>query len=105
MGKGYYAVPGESYQAFCLPRHAPKGAVLMNEGRPTEHNTCRTEGCADGFGVWGLDIVASWVDDIESEPMSREIEEVWDFLGIGNAPTYTQEIYNKKKEIRGRKPV
>lgn len=102
--EAYYAIPGETEQSFCKPRHAPKGAVLMNVPRPSENHVCRTEGCADGFGVWLIDEMAVWIEEIGAETMSREVEEIWDVIGIQSAPEYTKEKYNRKKEIRGRKP-
>ena len=35
--------------------------------------------------------------------MPRYIEDIWDVIGIENAPDYTKSAYQNKKVLRGRK--
>lgn len=60
----------------------------------------------DGSG-WAEDPMAKWEADIAATDadMPRYVEDLWDTIGIAQAPAYTQEIYNNKKIIRSQKPA
>lgn len=69
-------------------------------GPPTEYHTL------DAEDNWVIDDLAKWEDDMAATDiqMTRSIEDIWDVIGIENAPMYTQDIYNDKKSIREQKP-
>lgn len=103
---GIYAILGETKQFICKRAHAPSGAVLMNEERPTPLHECSTEGCAEGFGIWVVNETKVWEADMTASDtkMTRAIEELWDAIGISKAPLNTQSFYADKKALRAKKP-
>lgn len=102
--KAVYGIPETDRQYI---GRAPSGAVLMDTVRPSTLHTCSTGGCAEGSGKWILDPEVVWIKDMEESDkyMPRHIEELWDVIGIENAPTYTQGVYNQKKAKRAEKPL
>jgi hypothetical protein len=102
----YYGIPGGNEYYNCIARYAPSGAVLMNTQRPSIHHICDTAGCAEGFGVWILDPMREWEANMAALDvgMERAIEDIWDVIGIENAPPTVQDAYNAKKAEREKKP-
>ena len=72
---------------------------------------CRTQGIpcvwSDTASTWVADPHSSWEFEIKAtdKSMPRSIEDIWDVMGIGSASEHVRNVYNNKKEIRGRKPV
>ena len=98
--KDVFAVPGETQQVFCHARHAPSGAVLMQTERPSTDHTAQAD------GTWVLDAMLVWEKEIaESDiDMPRWAEDLWDAIGIENAPSYVQDKHANKKALRNAKP-
>lgn len=101
---GIYAIEGSREQFI---GRSPKGGVLMNVLRPGDFYKCSTEGCAPGFGVWVKDNLTEWEEEMKTTDadMPRWAEDIWDVIGVQNAPAAVQDKYNLKKEVRGRKPL
>ena len=97
-----YAIPNEDTQYI---GRAPSGAVLMAELRPTIDHVCTDQG--DNTGIWVLDTMTVWEKelDVTDKDMPRWAEDLWDAIGIGNAPAAVKDFYNQKKLLRATKPV
>lgn len=78
--------------------------VEMPDTRPSEFHICQDNG--DGTGTWVLDADKKWEKEIAEfdSVMPRWAEDIWDYLGIENAPLYVQDVYNEKKAKREEKP-
>ena len=99
MKKGIYAVPGEATQVYCTERHAPKGAVLMQEISPGSS-------IAQADGTWTLDPHVERLEAllVADTILPRWAEDIWQVIGIDNAPEIVQSTYHKKKDLRLKKP-
>lgn len=98
-----YAVDGKIEQHV---GRCPDGGVLMPELRPGPLWTCSTQGCEEGHGVWVEDECDVWIAKIAVTDctMTRATEEIWDHLGIENAPAKTQSYHAEKKALRAVNP-
>jgi hypothetical protein len=99
-----YAISGGTDQYSCKAKQAPTGALVMEIGRPNPTDICQDNG--DGTGSWVADDLAVWEAEIAETDavLPRYMEDLYNANPGLVRGGWTEENYQNKKEIRGRKP-